>query len=144
MVFVPLFLHNTLLTFFWPAWDHSHRIQNVTFKREKYLASSVKSETVCIEEMVFQLQLLEKAYFIIKMTGATMVWPGCSVLIEKHPESTWTLFAKARRKTLTLLRPGGGRFWVPPLAKKMNKLNWQFRLYHIYWATFPLIYPGTF
>ena len=56
-------------------------------------------------------------------------WSRLVVLswLEKHPESTWTLFVKARTKTLTLFRPGGRLFEA--LAKKMNKLNWQFRLY---------------
>ena len=94
--------------------------------------------------MVFQLQLLEKAYFIFKMTGAAMVPPGRSVLVGKTPWVYVNFVCESKKENINRIQTGRAAFWGPSLAKKMNKLNWQFRLYHIYLGTFPIIYPGTF
>ena len=94
------------------------------------MESSVKSETVRTEEMVFQLQLLEKAYFIFKMTGAAMVPPGLSVLVGKTPWFYVHFVCESKKENINPIQTGRAAFWGPSLAKKMNKLNWQFRLYH--------------
>ena len=80
--------------------------------------------------MVFQLQLLEKAYFIFKMTGAAMVPPGRSVLVGKTPWVNVNVVCESKKENINPIQTGRAAFWGPPLAKKMNKLNWQFRLYH--------------
>ena len=51
--------------------------ENVTFN-ESYPARSVKCEIVYTKEIVFHKKLLEKAYFIFKMSGAAMVLPASS------------------------------------------------------------------
>ena len=56
---------------------HSLRNENFTFN-QSYPARSVKSQIVCTKEIVFHQKLMEKAYFIFKMTGAAMVQPASS------------------------------------------------------------------
>ena len=49
--------------------------ENVTFN-ESYPARSDKCLIVCMKEIVFHQKLLEKAYFIFKMSGAAIVRPA--------------------------------------------------------------------
>ena len=57
--------------------DHSRRNDNFPFNQNSP-ARSVKSWIACTEETVFQQKLLEKANFIIKLTGRAMVRPASS------------------------------------------------------------------
>ena len=57
--------------------DIPFRDENFTFN-QSYPVRSVKSQIVCTKEIVFHQKLMEKAYFIFKMTGAAMVQPASS------------------------------------------------------------------
>ena len=59
----------------WPG--HSLRNENFTFN-ESYPARSVKCWILCTNEIVFHQKRLEKAYFILKMSGAALVRPASS------------------------------------------------------------------
>ena len=56
---------------------HSLRNENFTLN-QSYPARSVKSQIVITKEIVFHQKLMEKAYFIFKMTGTAMVQPASS------------------------------------------------------------------
>ena len=58
--------------------DLSRRSDNFPFNQNSP-ARSVKSWIVCTKEMVLQQKLLEKAYFIFKLTGRAVVRPTGSV-----------------------------------------------------------------
>ena len=53
--------------------DRSRRNENFTFNKK--LSSQIIG---CTKEIIFQQKLLEKAYFIFKLTGRTKVLPASS------------------------------------------------------------------
>ena len=61
----------------WPA--HSHRNENINFNQNyPFNQISQIQNKLCTKEMVFQQSLLEKAFFIAKMSGPAMVRPASS------------------------------------------------------------------
>ena len=52
--------------------DHSRRNDNFPFDQNSP-ARSVKSQIVCLKEMVFKQKPSEKAYYILKLTDRAMV-----------------------------------------------------------------------
>ena len=65
----------------WP--DHSRHNDNVPFNQNSP-ARSVESWIVCTKEMVLLQKLLEKAYFIFKLTGWANVRPASSDKWKAH------------------------------------------------------------
>ena len=61
----------------WPA--RSHRNENINFNQNyPFDQISQIQNKLCTKEMVFQQSLLEKAFFIAKMSGPAMVRPASS------------------------------------------------------------------
>ena len=56
---------------------HFRRNENFNFN-QNYPARSIKSWIACTKEIVFQQKRLEKAHFIVKMTGPAIVRPANS------------------------------------------------------------------
>ena len=57
--------------------DHSRRNDNFPFDQNSP-ARSVKSQIVCLKEMVFQQKPSDKAYYLFKLIGRAMVRRGGS------------------------------------------------------------------
>ena len=64
--------------------------------------------------MVFQLQLLEMAYFIFNITGAAIFRPGGSVLVEKTPCWVCVNFVcESKKENINPIQNGRAAFWGP-------------------------------